>query len=199
MRSTEKIAYETIRTPIGEVHLAAGPRGVVAIGLGGSPARFAQGVARRTGTLPEKRRGAAGAAARQVGDYLRGRRRTFRLRLDTRGLTDFQRAVLRAAARIPYGQTESWRNRPQTAPAAGRARGGPSSGRQPAAAGHPLPPRAWGARRARRLLRGARGHGQTMAIAPRGRITGSHRVCPHPISHPPALAARSMTIEERFS
>ena len=129
MRGTEKTAYETVRTPIGEVHLAAGPRGVVAIGLGGSPARFAQGVTRRTGTLPEKRRGAAGAAARQVGDYLRGRRRTFRLRLDTRGLTDFQRAVLRAAARIPYGQTASYGEiarrlrRPQAARAVGQALG----------------------------------------------------------------------------
>ena len=129
MRSTEKIVYETVRTPIGEVHLATGPHGVVAIGLGGSPARFAQGLAQRMGTLPEKRRRAGGAAARQVGDYLRGRRRTFRLRLDTRGLTDFQRAVLRATARIPYGQTASYGEiarrlrRPQAARAVGQALG----------------------------------------------------------------------------
>lgn len=129
MSSAEKIAYETVRTPIGAVHVAAGSRGVVAIGLGGSPSRFAQGVAKRVGTLPEKRRGAAGAAGRQVSDYLRGRRRTFRLRLDTRGLTDFQRAVLRAAARIPYGRTVSYGEiarglrRPLAARAVGQALG----------------------------------------------------------------------------
>ena len=112
MRSTEKIAYEPVRTPIGDVHLAAGPRGVVAIGLGGSPARFAQGVARRLGTLPEKRRGAAGAAARQVGDYLRGRRRPFRLRLDNRRATHFPTGVVAGAAgghflrSWPSGHTE---------------------------------------------------------------------------------------------
>jgi len=56
-------------------------------------------------------------------------RRTFRLRLDTRGLTDFQRAVLRAAARIPYGQTESYGEiarklrRPLAARAVGQALG----------------------------------------------------------------------------
>ncbi len=129
MRSAEKIAYETVRTPIGEVHIAAGPRGVVAIGLGGTPSRFAQDLARQFGRLPEKRRGAAGAAARQVNDYLRGRRRTFRLLLDTRRLTDFQRAVLRSASRIPYGRTTSYGQiarglrRPHAARAVGQALG----------------------------------------------------------------------------
>jgi methylated-DNA-[protein]-cysteine S-methyltransferase len=129
MRSVGKIAYDSVRTPIGEVHIAAGPWGVVAIGLGGTPSRFVQDVAKRSGMLPEKRRGAAGAAARQVNDYLRGRRRTFRLPVDTRGLTDFQRAVLRAASRIPYGRTISYGEiarglrRPLAARAVGQALG----------------------------------------------------------------------------
>lgn len=46
-------------------------------------------------------------AARQIEDYFRGRRKTFRLPILLSG-SDFRRAVLAEVARIPYGQVRSY-------------------------------------------------------------------------------------------
>jgi methylated-DNA-[protein]-cysteine S-methyltransferase len=51
--------------------------------------------------------GPADEAARQIIEYLDGRRRTFRLQLDMRG-TAFQLEVWRALARVPYATTVTY-------------------------------------------------------------------------------------------
>lgn len=48
------------------------------------------------------------AAARQLEEYLAGRRSTFDLPLEPRGGTPFQRRVWEALRRIPYGATRSY-------------------------------------------------------------------------------------------
>mgnify|MGYP001612492227 FL=1 len=47
-------------------------------------------------------------ARAQIAEYLGGRRTSFGLPLDLSGLTPFVRDALRAAARIPYGETRSY-------------------------------------------------------------------------------------------
>jgi O6-methylguanine-DNA--protein-cysteine methyltransferase len=65
----------------------------------------------------------------QIAEYLEGRRTSFDLPLDLSGLTPFVRGVLRAAARIPYGETRSYAwvareaGRPRAFRAVGQAMG----------------------------------------------------------------------------
>jgi methylated-DNA-[protein]-cysteine S-methyltransferase len=47
-------------------------------------------------------------AAEQIVSYLAGKRSTFDLELDLPGGTPFQRRVLRAVLKVPYGQTRSY-------------------------------------------------------------------------------------------
>lgn len=71
------------------------------------------------------------ACARQLAEYLAGRRTTFELPLAAAG-TPFQRAVWRQIARIPYGGTLTYADIAQAlgAPAAARAVGA-ATGRNP--------------------------------------------------------------------
>jgi O-6-methylguanine DNA methyltransferase len=46
---------------------------------------------------------------RQVGEYLRGERQVFEVRVVFRGGTEFQRAVWGEMMRIPYGEVRSYR------------------------------------------------------------------------------------------
>ena len=64
-------------------------------------------------------------ARAQLAEYLEGRRTSFSLPLDLSGLTPFMRGALRAAARIPYGETRSyaWVAREAGRPRAFRAAG----------------------------------------------------------------------------
>jgi O-6-methylguanine DNA methyltransferase len=68
-------------------------------------------------------------AAGQIHEYLAGERQAFDLPLDWTGVGDFQQAVLRRVAAIPYGETVTYREiarelgRPHAARAAGRANG----------------------------------------------------------------------------
>ena len=64
-------------------------------------------------------------ARAQLAEYLGGRRTSFDLPLDLSGLTPFMRDALRAAARIPYGETRSyaWVAREAGRPRAFRAAG----------------------------------------------------------------------------
>lgn len=68
-------------------------------------------------------------ARREIAEYLAGRRRAFTVRADLSACTPFIRAVLREAARIPYGETRSYGwlaqkiGRPGAARAVGQAMG----------------------------------------------------------------------------
>ncbi len=63
----------------------------------------------------------------QVRDYFTSRRRDFELRLDLSGLGEFERAVLQATRRVPFGATASYSElarrlkRPRAARAVGNA------------------------------------------------------------------------------
>jgi methylated-DNA-[protein]-cysteine S-methyltransferase len=45
----------------------------------------------------------------ELDQYFAGRRRTFDVSIDLSGMTDFQRRVLTATARVPYGELTTYR------------------------------------------------------------------------------------------
>ncbi|MBT3350843.1 MAG: methylated-DNA--[protein]-cysteine S-methyltransferase [Nitrospinaceae bacterium] len=65
-------------------------------------------------------------ARKEIGEYLKGKRTEFGLKVDLSGLTSFSRDVLRAAEKIPYGETRSygWVAKESGHPKASRAVGG---------------------------------------------------------------------------
>jgi methylated-DNA-[protein]-cysteine S-methyltransferase len=73
-------------------------------------------------------------ARRQLSEYFEGRRRDFELELDWRLTAGFRRRVLRATARIPFGEVRSYR---QVAVAAGSPNAVRAAGS--ALASNPLP------------------------------------------------------------
>ena len=51
----------------------------------------------------------AAQAATELGEYFAGTRRSFNVPVDLSSVSDFQRAVLEAAAEIPFGETMSYK------------------------------------------------------------------------------------------
>ena len=101
---------EEVSTPVGTVQVAAGPDGVSWVRLPGASLPSQIVVAGSSGREPvADPEGLAREAAGQVEEYFVGSRREFDLPLDLGGLSEFQRAVLAAAAQIPYGETASYR------------------------------------------------------------------------------------------
>jgi methylated-DNA-[protein]-cysteine S-methyltransferase len=114
------VAYTTTDSPFGPLLLATTPRGLVRVGLPNQDAgqllveladRVSPRILEAPGRLDEVRR--------ELDLYFEGRLEHFDLPLDWRLSKDFRRKVLRAIARIPYGQT---RNYTQMATSAGNKR-----------------------------------------------------------------------------
>jgi O-6-methylguanine DNA methyltransferase len=126
----ERVFTRTVETPIGALRLLATDRGLAFLalprssggGLTGWLARVAPGARREEAFAPLR------DAARQLVEYLRGKRTAFELPLDLRG-TPFQRAVWAALQTIPYGETRSYADiaravgRPHAVRAVGTANG----------------------------------------------------------------------------
>jgi len=112
-------------TPIGELWVAATKRGVAALGLGETQ-DMRRTLARLGFVLCSGESRLAREAARQVDEYLRGRRRVFTVPLDLRG-APFQLEVWRVVRAIPYGETRTYAwvaralGRPRAARAVARA------------------------------------------------------------------------------
>jgi len=104
MKSHETFGYATFATPFGGFSVAVDASGALAAAAFGGAGAL-RGRLKNAGLVNEP--AATAAARRQLGEWLRGERRRFSLRLSPRG-TAFQRRVWRALARIPYGQTRSY-------------------------------------------------------------------------------------------
>jgi methylated-DNA-[protein]-cysteine S-methyltransferase len=94
---------------LGQIWVARSARGLVAVEFGISRTDFERLLSRRTGLqichAPHRVQG----AARQIQEYLIGRRRLFSIKIDWSKLASpFQRAALKAVVAIPYGQTRSY-------------------------------------------------------------------------------------------
>ena len=104
------LCVEEVSTPIGVVQVAAGPAGIVWVRLPGSslPPRIVVAGAGGSEGGPDPE-ALAREGARQVSEYFAGSRTAFDVPVDLEGVTDFQRAVLEAASRIPFGEAASYR------------------------------------------------------------------------------------------
>lgn len=103
------VAYTTMDSPYGPLLLATTPRGLVRVGLPNQDAdellvELAERVSPRVLEAP----GQLDEARRELDLYFEGRLEHFDLPLDWQLSKDFRRKVLRAIARIPYGQTRSY-------------------------------------------------------------------------------------------
>ncbi len=103
------VAYTTTDSPFGTLLLATTPKGLVRIGLPNQDSEellldLAARVSPRVLEAPAQ----LDEARRELDLYFAGELTEFDLPLDWRLSKDFRRRVLRAIARIPYGQTRSY-------------------------------------------------------------------------------------------
>lgn len=105
----ETVGYRVVDSPLGPLWIAMGPKGVLAIHYGAEPD---EGELRRIvrtygpGVLPDTRR--IDPVARELDQYFGGRRRSFDVPVDLSGLTPFQQRVLRATARVAFGEVSTY-------------------------------------------------------------------------------------------
>jgi methylated-DNA-[protein]-cysteine S-methyltransferase len=105
----EAVGYRVIDSPVGPLWIAVGPKGVVTIHYGDEPSHGELARIVRTygpGVLPDPKR--ADPVARELDQYFEGKRRTFSVPVDLSPLTAFQRRILGATARVPYGQVATY-------------------------------------------------------------------------------------------
>ena len=129
------VAYARYEAPVGELLLAATPRGLVRVSFDVEDpettlARLASDLSPRILERPAR----LDEARRELDEYFAGRRRKFDLDLDWRLAGGFRRRVLRATARIPFGATATYGN---VAAAAGSPRAHRAAGT--ALGANPLP------------------------------------------------------------
>lgn len=117
---------ELIGTPLGDLRLAASDLGLVAVEWADSQFHldsFLQRLNRPIESNPKK----ITPYARELGQYLSGRRSAFTIPIDWSLFRPFQREALQAVFRIPYGETCTYRDiameigRPGASRAVGRA------------------------------------------------------------------------------
>jgi methylated-DNA-[protein]-cysteine S-methyltransferase len=103
------VAYTSADSPFGPLLLATTPKGLVRVGLPNQDADellvdLATRVSPRVLEAPAR----LDEARRELDLYFAGKLTEFDLPLDWQLSRDFRRKVLRAIARIPYGQTRSY-------------------------------------------------------------------------------------------
>ena len=103
------LAYATTPSPLGELLLVAGVRGLTQMHYLDEPldATLAVIADRRSPRIVESA-AALDPWRRELDEYFSGTRRRFEAPLDWDQMSRFQRAVLRATAAIPYGATSTY-------------------------------------------------------------------------------------------
>ena len=96
-----------VDAPFGPVYLAATERGLCRIGFRTTEKEFAGELLSR-GLLPELDARRLQRERRELKEYLTGRRERFEVPVDLRHVTPFQRKVLAATSRIPFGCCASY-------------------------------------------------------------------------------------------
>jgi methylated-DNA-[protein]-cysteine S-methyltransferase len=129
------VAYTSTDSPFGTLLLASTPKGLVRVGLPNQdPDGLLADLAVRVSPRVLEAAGPLEEARRELDLYFDGKLTAFDLPLDWRLSRDFRRRVLRAIARIPYGQTRSYT---QMATSAGNERAVRAAGT--ACGSNPLP------------------------------------------------------------
>lgn len=103
------VAYAMSDSPFGPLLVAATPRGLVRVNLPThDPANTLEELAARISPRVLEAPARLDAVRRELDLYFEGKLTEFDLPLDWQLSRDFRRRVLRAIARIPYGQTRSY-------------------------------------------------------------------------------------------
>jgi methylated-DNA-[protein]-cysteine S-methyltransferase len=103
------VAYTSADSPFGTLLLARTPKGLVRVGLPNQDAdELLVDLATRVSPRVLEAPAQLDAVRRELDLYFAGKLTEFELPLDWRLSKDFRRKVLRAIARIPYGQTRSY-------------------------------------------------------------------------------------------
>jgi methylated-DNA-[protein]-cysteine S-methyltransferase len=103
------VAYAEIDSPVGRLLLAATPRGLVRVSFPvESPEKVLEELASSVSPRVLESPAQLDEARRELDHYFEGRLQDFDLPLDWQLTRGFYRKVLRATARIPYGQTRSY-------------------------------------------------------------------------------------------
>lgn len=97
------VRFDVVSSPVGDLLLAATNRGLCRISytVNGQDESLARAFGVRVLRSP------LDDVRRELDEYFEGRRQEFDLALDLR-VGDFQEAVLRELARVPYGQTDTY-------------------------------------------------------------------------------------------
>jgi len=104
------IGYDVLGSPLGPLWVAIGPKGVTTIHYGDEPSEAELRRLVRVygpGVVPDHRR--SSALARELEQYFNGTRRSFDVDVDLSGLSPFQRRILDATAKIPFGAVSTYR------------------------------------------------------------------------------------------
>ncbi len=103
------LAYATLASPLGELLLVAGRRGLAQMHYLDQPLEpFLEALARRRSPRIVASARALDPWRRELDEYFAGTRRRFEAPLDWEEMPPFQRAVLKATTAIPYGQTSTY-------------------------------------------------------------------------------------------
>jgi len=127
------IAYTTIDSPLGELIIAATPKGLLRIGFENETGvldDLAERVSPRILEYPARLE----RIRHELGEYFAGRRDRFEVPLDWGLIEGFRRRVLTVTAQIPYGGVATYQD---VARRAGQPRGARAAGQ--ALGGNPIP------------------------------------------------------------
>jgi O-6-methylguanine DNA methyltransferase len=99
--------YAMIESPIGPLYVAWNARGVSTVGLARDDAAFESEHRERTGRTALRTAALPPALGARIARRIAGDRRSD-IRVDLRGRTEFEQAVLRKAAEIPHGEVRPY-------------------------------------------------------------------------------------------
>jgi methylated-DNA-[protein]-cysteine S-methyltransferase len=102
------VAYDLTDSPVGQLLIAATAAGLCRVSFDPDPEAEADDLARAFGARVLRSPRPLDGARRELDEYFEGRRHTFDLDVDLRPVPGFQRAVLDALARVPYGATSTY-------------------------------------------------------------------------------------------
>jgi O-6-methylguanine DNA methyltransferase len=103
------LAYTVMPSPLGPLWLAATPRGLAAVEMGGEEDAVLAAWRRRLGGAPARDDAALRPYVQELERYFAGALSRFQAPLDPLEGTPFQRRVWRALATIPHGETRSYK------------------------------------------------------------------------------------------
>ena len=102
------VGYDVVDTPLGRLFVATTPRGLCRISYDAEPEGHLEQLARAYGVRVLRAPRALDEAKRELDEYFEGDRHRFDLDFDLRLGGDFQHAVLRELALVPYGEVTTY-------------------------------------------------------------------------------------------